>query len=130
MIDLTARIPSMKHIFILPLCLILLCSLTVVSLAAVCDLNADSAVNALDLQFMINAILGASTASMYDLNQDGQVNALDLQSLANVVLGTGTCPGSGGVAISAVSATNITTSGATITTLASDCKSRAFTCPS
>jgi len=66
------------------------------SLAATCDINADGSVNALDLQVLINAILGAMSSSSYDVNQDGSVNVLDLQTLTNVILGTLTCPGSTG----------------------------------
>jgi dockerin type I repeat protein len=85
----------MKRILTILLCMMLFGYLMAGSLAATCDINADGSVNALDLQVLINAILGALTASKYDVNQDGAVNALDLQALANVVLGTGTCPGSG-----------------------------------
>jgi len=59
----------------------------------VCDLNIDSAVNALDIQALVNAVLGiGAVPTYYDLNQDGGVNALDLQRLANVVLGISSCP--------------------------------------
>jgi len=60
--------------------------------ASHCDVNSDGAVNALDLQVLINAILTGTNLVNADLNRDGQVNALDLQILNNVILGTGSCP--------------------------------------
>lgn len=55
------------------------------------DLNADSSINALDLQLEVNVILGINTdptiRSRADLNGDTAVNALDLQMLVNKVLG-------------------------------------------
>jgi hypothetical protein len=58
-----------------------------------CDLNIDGSVNVLDIQSLINAILGVgSSPSHYDVNRDGSINVLDLQQLANVILGRNTCP--------------------------------------
>lgn len=57
-----------------------------------CDVNADAAVNALDLQTLINAILSGTDLSNADMNRDGKVDVLDLQTLNNVILGSGTCP--------------------------------------
>ncbi len=58
-----------------------------------CDANADGSVNALDLQVLINVILGLrAPAAENDLNRDGRVDALDLQILGNVILGTRSCP--------------------------------------
>jgi hypothetical protein len=58
-----------------------------------CDINIDGAVNALDIQSLVNAILGiGSTPSHYDINRDDDINVLDLQQLANVILGINTCP--------------------------------------
>jgi hypothetical protein len=58
-----------------------------------CDVNSDSLVNVLDLQMVINAILGTQTLSgKGDLNGDGKVDVLDLQILGNVILGTRSCP--------------------------------------
>ena len=54
-----------------------------------CDVNADGAVNVLDLQALANLILAGQT--LPDLNGDGQLNVLDLQKLANVILGISTC---------------------------------------
>ena len=53
------------------------------------DLNGDGFVNVLDVQIMINAILGIAPNSGADLNGDGSVNVLDLQILVNMVLSTG-----------------------------------------
>ena len=58
-----------------------------------CDLNGDSIVNVLDLQLMINVILGIQVLlGKGDLNADGKVDVLDLQILGNVILGLRTCP--------------------------------------
>ena len=57
-----------------------------------CDLNGDGAVNAVDLQNLVNAILVNSTSSAYDINQDTLVNVLDAQVLTNVILQTRSCP--------------------------------------
>jgi hypothetical protein len=58
-----------------------------------CDMNADSSVNALDLQALINVILGIRTCpGTCDINRDTRVDVLDLQVLSNVVLGIRTCP--------------------------------------
>jgi hypothetical protein len=59
-----------------------------------CDLNNDTKTDALDLQIMVNAILGISTpaAGTGDLNGDGRIDALDLQILSNVILGLRSCP--------------------------------------
>ena len=61
--------------------------------ASKCDINNDGATNALDLQVMINAILGIQPLSgKGDLNGDGRVDVLDLQILGNVILGIRSCP--------------------------------------
>jgi hypothetical protein len=58
-----------------------------------CDLNSDSNINVLDLQRMVNIVLGISSqSSSYDLNGDGKEDVLDLQILNNVVLGLRSCP--------------------------------------
>ncbi len=58
-----------------------------------CDLNADSSVNALDLQVLINVIMGTqSLPGKGDFNLDGRVDALDLQLLTMVVLGLNARP--------------------------------------
>ena len=58
-----------------------------------CDINNDGGVNVLDLQALINAIMGLNVLSgIFDLNRDGKVDVLDLQILANVILGLRTCP--------------------------------------
>jgi hypothetical protein len=57
-----------------------------------CDLNADGAVNAADVDRLSSMITGATTGAGGDLNGDGAVNVVDLQRLINVVLGTAACP--------------------------------------
>ena len=58
-----------------------------------CDINNDSSTNVLDLQGLINVILGSSSPSpAFDLNSDGSINVLELQILSNVVLGLRSCP--------------------------------------
>lgn len=59
-----------------------------------CDANSDGVVNVIDLQMMINAILGiqALPAGKGDLNADGRIDVLDLQILSNVILGLRSCP--------------------------------------
>jgi hypothetical protein len=52
------------------------------------DLNHDGAVNVLDLQILVNAILAGATDAAKDLNGDSRVNVLDLQLLVNYILGT------------------------------------------
>jgi len=61
--------------------------------ASRCDFNTDSAVNVVDLQGLVNVILGTATKTAnHDLNGDGKVDVLDLQMLANVILGIRSCP--------------------------------------
>jgi hypothetical protein len=50
------------------------------------DLNGDGAVNVLDIQILVNAVLSGTPAANRDLNGDGQINVLDLQLLVNRVL--------------------------------------------
>jgi hypothetical protein len=58
-----------------------------------CDPNSDGQTNALDLQSLVNVVLGTGPCpGNCDSNKDGSVNALDLQLLVNIVLGTATCP--------------------------------------
>jgi predicted phage tail protein len=67
-------------------------STTIAGSSITCDLNGDGGINAIDLQRMVNIILGiASSSSSYDLNTDGKVDVLDLQILNNVVLGLRSC---------------------------------------
>jgi hypothetical protein len=50
-------------------------------------------VNILDLQRMVNVVLGtAAPLGSEDLNGDGVTNILDLQALVNVILGIAVCP--------------------------------------
>jgi hypothetical protein len=66
---------------------------TIAATTTVCDANSDGIVNVLDLQILINAILGIQTipTGKGDLNSDGKVDVLDLQSLSNVILGLRSC---------------------------------------
>lgn len=58
-----------------------------------CDINNDSSVNVVDLQAIVNIILGAGTFnSSFDLHTDGKIDVLDLQILNNVILGLRSCP--------------------------------------
>jgi hypothetical protein len=59
-----------------------------------CDLNMDSAVNVVDVQGLINLILGLSAGApgAGDLNHDGFVNVVDVQALVNTVIGAASCP--------------------------------------
>jgi hypothetical protein len=67
---------------------------TAVAGTSKCDLGGDGIVNVLDLQRLINGILGVQplTGGAGDLNGDGVVNVLDLQLLGNVILGLRSCP--------------------------------------
>jgi len=59
-----------------------------------CDLSADGSLNILDIQLLINTILGLpGSLGSADINGDGGTNVLDLQVLINVVLGLTGCPG-------------------------------------
>jgi hypothetical protein len=55
-----------------------------------CNINGDSAVNALDMQLLANVILGIMPGN-YDLNGDGRTDVLDLQMLNNVIMGLRSC---------------------------------------
>lgn len=60
--------------------------------ASRCDLTLDGATNVLDVQRMVNVVLGAPGAGGEDLNRDAVVNVLDLQVLVGAVLGSSACP--------------------------------------
>jgi hypothetical protein len=61
--------------------------------ASGCDANNDNQVNVLDVQSLVNNLLGnASCPGDCDSNNDGSINVLDLQLLVNVILGKATCP--------------------------------------
>jgi hypothetical protein len=51
------------------------------------DINQDSAVNATDVQLVINAALSVSTPYNCDVSKDGAVNAIDVQQVINAALG-------------------------------------------
>lgn len=54
------------------------------------DINADGQTNALDIQLVVNAVLGIAIGGLdADVNNDGSVNALDVQRVVNAVLGLG-----------------------------------------
>ncbi|MGD0977410.1 MAG: dockerin type I domain-containing protein [Minisyncoccia bacterium] len=61
---------------------------------SICDINGDGNVNVLDLQLLVNIILGIHTpiSGKGDINGDGNTNVLDVQYLANVILGYISCP--------------------------------------
>jgi hypothetical protein len=66
---------------------------TAVTGTSACDINSDTSTNAIDLQVLVNVILGVQTLpGRGDLNSDGRVDVLDLQVLANVILGMRGCP--------------------------------------
>jgi hypothetical protein len=59
-----------------------------------CDINRDGGVNALDLQLLVNALLGIpGSPAGGDLNGDARTDVLDLQLLINVILGLRSCAG-------------------------------------
>lgn len=61
--------------------------------AQACDVNGDDSVNAIDIQAMVNTILGINpSGNEFDLNSDARIDVLDLQILSNVVLGLRNCP--------------------------------------
>ena len=52
------------------------------------DINADGRIDAIDIQFVINAALGLDVGLLNgDVNGDGDVNAVDVQIVINVALG-------------------------------------------
>jgi len=55
-----------------------------------CDLNADGAVNVVDVQMTINQVLGIIPCTNADLQQNGQCNVIDVQRVVNAALG-GAC---------------------------------------
>ncbi len=58
------------------------------------DVNGDEEVNAVDIQLVINAVLGIPIDPSYnpDVNGDEEVNAIDIQLVINVVLGIPVTP--------------------------------------
>jgi PKD repeat protein len=50
------------------------------------DINEDGVVNALDVQIVVNAVLGLVSNPRADVNADGVVNTLDLDRLINTIL--------------------------------------------
>ena len=52
-----------------------------------CDVNFDGFVNAVDVQLVINAVLGGASEWNCDVNVDGFTNAVDVQLVINAALG-------------------------------------------
>ncbi len=66
---------------------------TVTQARAGCDITQDNSTNVLDIQALINVVLGrAACPANCDVNADGKVDVVDLQILQNVVLGVRVCP--------------------------------------
>ncbi len=66
---------------------------TITQGAAGCDVNTDGSVNFIDVQVLINVLLGVEACpGNCDINGDGKVDFTDLQTLADVVLGVRVCP--------------------------------------
>jgi hypothetical protein len=57
-----------------------------------CDVNADYAINTIDVDLVTQAVLMGSTDGRYDLNRDGQVNVADVQTAVNATLNAQSCP--------------------------------------
>jgi hypothetical protein len=53
------------------------------------DVNDDGSTNAVDVQMVVNAVLGIEVPFDTDVNDDGDINAIDVQSVVNGVLGIG-----------------------------------------
>jgi hypothetical protein len=51
------------------------------------DINGDGSVNAVDVQSVINGVLGTAPTVDTDVNDDGQDNAIDVQLVINAALG-------------------------------------------
>ncbi len=65
-------------------------SVTIKAASLPTDINADGQTNALDIQLVVNAVLGIGIGGLdADVNHDGSVNALDVQRVVNAVLGLG-----------------------------------------
>jgi len=53
------------------------------------DVNQDSSVDVLDIQALVNHILGIQDyGTIADVNTDGSVDVLDVQNVVNIILGT------------------------------------------
>jgi hypothetical protein len=51
------------------------------------DVNGDFSLDAVDVQLVINGVLGLSGEHDCDVNDDGEINAIDIQMVINAVLG-------------------------------------------
>ena len=58
-----------------------------VSNPASCDINANGAVNVVDVQLTINQVLGIISCTTADLQHNGQCNVIDVQRVVNAALG-------------------------------------------
>ncbi len=68
-------------------------TVTVTQAKAGCDITLDSNTNVVDIQVLINVVLGSAVCpASCDVNADGKVDVVDLQILQNVILGVRVCP--------------------------------------
>jgi len=63
--------------------------------SSACDLNSDGSVNAVDVQLVIDQVLGTLACTNGDLDGDGRCDVADVQRIVNAVLGGGCIVGSG-----------------------------------
>jgi hypothetical protein len=77
-----------------------------------CDINHDGVINIVDLQLVINQVLGLAACTI-SLNQPGVCNAVDVQIEVNAVL-AGTCSTGAAPSIAMAPATGSTISGTTV----------------
>ena len=74
---ITAQLPQQSiTLFVIP-----------VSNPASCDINANGAVNVVDVQLTINQVLGIVPCTTADLQHNGQCNVIDVQRVVNAALG-------------------------------------------
>jgi hypothetical protein len=67
---------------------------TIIAAVVICgDLNGDGSINIIDLQSLINMVLGKIPVNIAigDVNKDSQINILDAQYLVNLILGKTSC---------------------------------------
>lgn len=53
------------------------------------DVDGNGAADSVDIQMVVNYVLGASGAGLCDVSKDGQVDAVDIQAVVNAVLAGG-----------------------------------------
>ena len=61
--------------------------------SSACDLNMDTRVDEPDVNIGINQVLGTSPCTNGDLDNNGRCDAIDLQRVINAVLGSGCTSG-------------------------------------